>query len=86
MTDDVATDAVTQLQWQRHTPDDTFTWPEAEQYCGCLTLAGYDDWQLPSRMELVSIVDYTKQSVAQRHGVSEHAVRVVLDGLADGRR
>ncbi len=59
---DVATDAVTELVWQRHSPVETFTWSEARQYCGCLSLAGYDDWQLPSRIELVSIVDYTKQS------------------------
>jgi formylglycine-generating enzyme required for sulfatase activity len=58
--DDVATDDVTKLVWQRHSPIETFTWPEAKQYCACLSLAGHEDWQLPSRMELVSIVDYTK--------------------------
>jgi Protein of unknown function (DUF1566) len=62
LTDEVATSDATKLEWQRHIPAQTFTWPEAKQYCGCLSLAGHDDWQLPSRMELVSIVDYTRQN------------------------
>ena len=57
---EVATDSLTQLAWQRHTPTETFAWQDAEQYCACLSLEGQDDWHLPSRMELVSIVDYTK--------------------------
>ncbi len=64
LTDNVATDNVTQLVWQRHAPAGTYTWPEAEQYCACLSLEGQTDWQLPSRMELVSIVDYTRQDPA----------------------
>jgi len=61
LSNEVATDSLTQLAWQRHTPSETFTWQEAEQYCACLSLEGHDDWHLPSRMELVSIVDYRKQ-------------------------
>ncbi len=64
LSDEVATDSLTQLAWQRNLPQRTFTWPEAEQYCACLSLEGHDDWQLPSRMELVSIVDYTKHDPA----------------------
>jgi hypothetical protein len=59
---DVVLDDVTRLEWQRQVPSQTFTWPEAKQYCDCLSLAEHDDWQLPSRMELVSIVDYSKQN------------------------
>ena len=62
LTDEIATDAVTGLAWQRHLPAQTFTWPDAKQYCDCLSLEGHDDWGLPSRMELVSIVDYTRQN------------------------
>jgi hypothetical protein len=62
LTDEVATSNATRLEWQRHTPASTFTWPEAKQYCDCLSLDGHDDWQLPSRMELVSVVDYTRQN------------------------
>ena len=31
---------------------------DAKTYCSNLILGGYDDWYLPSRKELVSIVDY----------------------------
>jgi hypothetical protein len=62
LTDEVATDDVTGLSWQRLLPEQTFTWREAQQYCDCLSLQGHEDWQLPSRMELVSIVDYTQQN------------------------
>ena len=61
---DVAIDDVTGLSWQRRANENTSTWEEARQYCGCLTLGGHDDWQLPSRMELVSIVDFTRQDPA----------------------
>ena len=62
LTDEVATSDATELGWQRHVPAQTFSWPEARQYCACLSLEGHDDWQLPSRMELVSLVDYTRQN------------------------
>ena len=59
---DVAIDDVTQLSWQRQVSEATYTWDDARSYCDCLTLGGYDDWQLPSRIELVSIVDFTRQN------------------------
>ena len=33
-------------------------------YCACLQLAGHDDWRLPTRIELVSLVDFTRSSPA----------------------
>ena len=69
LTDEVATSDVTKLEWQRHLPAQTFTWPEAKQYCDCLSLEGKDDFGLPSRMELVSIVDYTRQNPSLDPGV-----------------
>jgi hypothetical protein len=61
---DVVLDSVTQLTWQRQLSDRTYSWSEARSYCSCLTLGGYDDWQVPSRVELVSIVDFTRQDPA----------------------
>ena len=37
----------------------SMTWDSAISHCEALTLAGYDDWRLPNRRELRSIVDYT---------------------------
>jgi formylglycine-generating enzyme required for sulfatase activity len=62
LTAEVATDDVTGLEWQRHLAPERFSWRSAQQYCACLSLGGHDDWRLPSRMELVSIVDYTRQN------------------------
>lgn len=58
----VVLDRVTHLTWQRHVDPVTRTWREAKQYCACLELGGHDDWRMPSRIELVSIVDFTKNT------------------------
>ena len=52
-------DNVTGLDWLRDVPP-TMPWPQATAYCAGLTLAGRSDWRLPSRIELVSLVDYTQ--------------------------
>lgn len=56
------TDQVTQLVWQRHVDTRLFTWEAAKQYCSCLVVDGRDGWRLPSRIELVSLVDWTLTS------------------------
>jgi hypothetical protein len=57
--DQTATEANSRLTWQR-----TFsvkkTWPDAVAYCTDLFLGGFADWRLPSRIELVSLVDFTR--------------------------
>ena len=37
-------------------------WEEALTYCEDLFLGGYDDWRLPNRNELQSLVDYNTYS------------------------
>lgn len=66
------TDALTGLTWQKVDPAGTFTWYEAsgtydatynpttKTVCGALTLGGGADWRLPSRRELVSIINYAQ--------------------------
>lgn len=49
-------DKVTGLIWQRAVSPASYTWTEAKAYCTGLTLAGYSDWRLPTRIELVSLV------------------------------
>jgi hypothetical protein len=61
---DVVVDRVTRLVWQRAVLPGSHTWDEARAACACLSLAGHDDWRLPTRMELVSLVDYTRSEPA----------------------
>jgi hypothetical protein len=68
----VVIDKVTGLMWQRERPlqylgcsgmrelpYDICSWPEAVGYCDALSLAGHDDWRLPAKIELESILDLT---------------------------
>ena len=52
----VVTDKVTKLIWQRAVDLGSYTWDTAKTYCGSLALAGFTDWRLPTRIELVSIL------------------------------
>jgi hypothetical protein len=51
-------DVVTQLTWEKTADDGSYTWAEAEEHCAALTLEG-GGFRLPTRIELVSLVDYT---------------------------
>ena len=60
------TDTSTGLMWEIKTDDggprdkdNTYTWQSALSYCENLSLAGYNDWRLPNRNELHSIVEYS---------------------------
>ncbi len=55
---EVVTDRITGLRWQRSVPPESFDWWEARDYCAGLHLGGLDGWRLPSRMELVSLLDF----------------------------
>jgi hypothetical protein len=57
--DGTVRDNVTCLNWQRDVPAGTYAWSEAGEYCAGLSLAG-SGWRLPTRIELVSLVDFTK--------------------------
>ena len=57
--DEVVTDRVTGLTWQRHEDGKKRTWREAMDYCENLTIGGYPDWRLPTKKELQSIIDYS---------------------------
>jgi len=50
-------DVGTGLVWQRSVPDRTFAFDEARAYCSQLTLAGQQDWRLPSMTELLTLID-----------------------------
>ena len=57
---EIAVDRVTGLMWQRDLSGRPSSLVGAKQACDELALAGYDDWRLPSRIELVSILDLAR--------------------------
>jgi hypothetical protein len=56
-TADTVLDQVTGLTWQRNLAAQSFDWWSARDYCADLVYAGRDDWSLPSRIELASLLD-----------------------------
>jgi len=75
---DVVIDKKGKLIWQ-DTPsviEVKKNWEEAKAYCQALSLEHSEDWRLPSYDELISIVDYTKHTLAImpafEHIVSEY--------------
>ena len=52
------TDLVTGLMWTEVVEEPQYSWEEAIGYCDELAFAGADDWRLPSKVELESIVNY----------------------------
>lgn len=56
----VVHDAVTCLDWEQSPPSTTLSNAAAIARCEALELGGYDDWRAPTRIELTSIMDWTR--------------------------
>jgi pimeloyl-ACP methyl ester carboxylesterase len=68
--DGTVTDNNTGLIWQQEDDGITYNWyqasgiydvrwnPDIQDVCGSLDLGGFSDWRLPTKKELISIVDY----------------------------
>ena len=57
--DGTITDSSSDLMWSTEI-NGPMTWKEALAYCQNMTKAGHNDWRLPNKNELLSIVDYTR--------------------------
>ena len=57
-------DAQTGLDWQTIPLPESMAWAEAEKACKTLNLGGHDDWRLPTREELLTLVDDTRRDPA----------------------
>ena len=55
--DGTVTDLGKKLMWQQTDDSDQRDWQSACTYCETLTLAGYDDWELPDIYKLESLLD-----------------------------
>lgn len=63
--DGTVTDTTTGLMWSKATlSDKEVSQHKAVEICADLALAGHDDWRLPSRVELLSLVDDTRHKPA----------------------
>lgn len=57
--DGTVTDDLTLLTWQVEQPSQNYSWQAAIDYCEGLTLAGFDDWRMPTRIEVTSVLDHS---------------------------
>ena len=57
---ETVTDNRTGLMWLKTYDSSGGTWKEAIKFCEDLDYAGYSDWRLPNKNELVSLLDYDK--------------------------
>jgi hypothetical protein len=57
-------DKVTHLEWQQWSDDKQRSWSDAVAYCAGLTLGDNGGWRLPSRIELLSLLDFASTSPA----------------------
>lgn len=57
--DGTVTDLVTGLMWQAGLPELKYTYEEAVVYAESASLAGYDDWRLPTIKELYSLMQFS---------------------------
>lgn len=66
----IAIDGKTKLMWQDDVSvkSTSKNWQDAIRYCNNLEFAGYSDWRLPSRMELLNIADKSKYNPAIKSG------------------
>jgi len=55
---EIVIDQTTGLSWQRTPESVRRTWHEAIDYTDSLELAGFSDWRLPEKQELLSILSY----------------------------
>jgi len=65
------TDNVTGFMWQKQDDGNVYNWyqatgtydatynPTTQDVCSSLNLGGHSDWRLPSRKELITLVDYS---------------------------
>ena len=83
------------LMWQDEKQIFEGTWEQAQEYCKIVNLAGYRDWRLPTKIELLSITERSnptlntifKYTAAQWYWSSNYDARssnAIIMNLWDG--
>lgn len=62
------TDTVTGLMWQRSLDPTTYTQAGGASACQALALAGSTDWRLPTRIEMLTILDFSSSNPVKLDG------------------
>ena len=92
--DEVVTDQATGLMWQKDSGTKS-SWKQALNYCEKLVYAGFSDWRLPGRNEILSLVNYGGEASSDFPGVDDYDKASVFssttcfdginsDGIIDG--
>ncbi|MDE2469354.1 MAG: DUF1566 domain-containing protein, partial [Bradyrhizobium sp.] len=58
--DGTVTDITTWLMWSKENVGGKSSWEKSDQACRELRLAGHKDWRMPTRWELLTLVDDTR--------------------------
>jgi len=74
--DGTVTDTLTGLMWQQELEEYQSTWELQLDFCEKLSLAGYNDWRMPNRHELHTLVDYTRSDPAFDTSIFQHSTAV----------
>ena len=69
--DGTVTDDHTGLMWQKDDASGTYNWEQAKSECDSLSLAGYNDWRLPSYVEAPTMLDMSCDSGTPSHCSSD---------------
>ena len=73
-------DSSTDLFWQKDSGT-VENWKDALAYCENLNYAGHDDWRLPNRNELLTLVDYTKVPVTESFDPETESAASLFPGM-----
>jgi len=65
--DDVILDYATRLMWKATDEAGTYTWANAIIQAEGLTYAGFSDWKLPNRLELLSIINHEEAGMIMQY-------------------
>lgn len=68
----ICQDTATGRMWQIEASPPFFSWEQARQYVGTLTMGGYTDWRLPSRDELFELHDLLALQMPSDCPILEH--------------
>ena len=75
----VVKDYATRLMWpQSHNVFSLKPWSDAIEYCNDFVFAGFSDWRLANRLELISIIDHGSADATPLYDVFENQLSGII--------